>query len=347
MLDNSYYQFLYDKKKFDLILKFYIYDGDERPEGISSIQGVRFGSFIHKVLFLLSSVILTSYSNFESFSPFKKSFKEYRDKVKFKTIYLQHGILHAKLREMYTQEKNSIDKVVVSSYFEKENFVKNYNYREEDLLESGMPRLDRLGIKKIKGSKKILLAPSWRQYLLGAFVDNKWEVDNKQFMSSYFFKSLHQFLSSKKLKSILEKSHSILELKLHPNFSGYKSCFKLDGQVIKFSDDIVNPSDYDLLITDYSSYVFDYVYCNIPVIYFLPDREEFEAGLGTYRELDLPLEEGFGPITENSEDLIKEIKSIVKNNFEIDKKYRNRYRNFFITKENHREKLYKELKKLK
>ena len=68
----------------------------------------------------------------------------------------------------------------------------------------------------------------------------------------------------------------------------------------------------DVMITDYSSIVFDSVYLGCPIIYFVPDYAEFLAGVShNYRKLDLPLEEGFGPFTEDADSLIDRLEECI------------------------------------
>ena len=128
----------------------------------------------------------------------------------------------------------------------------------------------------------------------------------------------------------------------HPIFRCYDNFFN-EKDNIKFVQN-ANPSDYLLVITDYSSIIFDYVYANTPVIYFVPDYDLYKAGIThLYNKLDLPMENGFGPFTTNINDLLFELNKFINANYKLDKKYINKANNFFICKENHREKLYQEL----
>ena len=95
-----------------------------------------------------------------------------------------------------------------------------------------------------------------------------------------------------------------------------------------------------MLITDYSSFQFDFIKHQIHIVYFVPDLKEFNAGLHTYRKLDLPLEKAFGDVVYTSEELIDKIEYYLKNNFEVEEKYKKRMNNFFFRTENCREKIY-------
>lgn len=102
-----------------------------------------FHSKLHKQLYFNCDKIITSFSNLSNVSPFGAGpTRWYADLVKFELVYLQHGILHASLRSLYDKEHCSIDRVVVSSGFEIENFQKNYGFAERELIKSCMPRYD-------------------------------------------------------------------------------------------------------------------------------------------------------------------------------------------------------------
>ena len=79
----------------------------------------------------------------------------------------------------------------------------------------------------------------------------------------------------------------------------------------------------------------------------MPDYVEFNAGLNHYRELDLPLEKGFGPFCKSGEELIKELKNLFKKN-SSNKIYQDRINGFFFYRDNcNSERLYNDLKQLK
>ncbi len=62
----------------------------------------------------------------------------------------------------------------------------------------------------------------------------------------------------------------------------------------------------DVLITDYSSVMFDYLIYEKPLVMFAPDLKEYEDGRGFYIDYAaMPF-----PITENAEQLIREVKNI-------------------------------------
>lgn len=349
IIDNAYYQFVHDIKKQDNIKRYYIFDGDKKiyKENITKKEYkylIQYGSIRHKILFLKSKKILTSFLSLYAYCPLHKKFNYYRDLMKYDLIYLQHGILHANLLKMYSKEFTEIDKIVVSSEFEKNNFINKYNYNEEDIIMSGMPRLQNNTDNIDKVENKILFAPSWRKYLIGEIYKGKRDLKEKSFINSDYYIKTKEFLNSEELVELLKKNNLKLDFQLHPIFKDYENLFEINNEHVNIVKS-ENVEKYKILITDFSSFQFDFARLKRPIIYFVPDMKEFKAGLHTYRELDLPYEKAFGKLTLNKEDLIKEINRIIENDYKDENVYFEREKDFFVDTSNAQENLYNELMK--
>lgn len=350
-IDNAYEQFKHDFNKKDNISRYYVsrFSEKEINKYFDSKQKkylIKQGSLKHKMLYLKCNKIITSFIDLQVYCPFNTSIIYYNDLTKYDLIYLQHGILHANLLKMYGKEFTEIDKFVISTNFEKENLTKKYNYKLEDLCLSGMPRMNlKLDNNNIKN--KILFAPSWRKYLIGNLVNNKRKLKKNDFINSKFYKEIYEFLHSKELNNFLEKNKFILEFKLHPIFKEYSSLFDIkNNKYIDINFDKTDVTEYKIFITDFSSFQFDFVKLERPIIYFMPDMKEFKAGLHNYRELDLKYENAFGKLCLKSEELIEEMQRIIKNDCKVDKKYKDRMKKFFLKIDNPCCDIYNELKEL-
>lgn len=340
VFDNAYQQFCHDFGKPDGIERYYIIndcdlDGvSERftPEQQTAL--VRFHSMKHKYLYLNCDKILTAFSNVSNICPFGiKPMRWYYDVTRFELVYLQHGILHASLQKMYSHETCQIDRVVVSSGFETENFREKYGYGERELIPSGMPRFDFMHLDAPK-KNRILLSPSWRSNLIGKLVDNEREPVEALFLESDFYKEFSALLSSPRLHRLLEEKDLYLDFKNHPIFACYNHLFTPGSDRVTVSCGDTNMDDYRLMITDYSSIVFDAVYLGCPILYFVPDYDKFLAGVShNYRALDLPLEQGFGPFTRTAEELIGQLEHSVEREFIPEEPYRSRMADFFLHRE--------------
>lgn len=335
--DNAYVQFKNDIIKNDGIKRYYIYNDDKSNlanffDDSDNKCLVKFGSFKHKMLYLHSKKIISSFSDVPIYCPFNKSISKYKDLARYDLIYLQHGILYADLTKMYAKEFNEIEKIIVSSNFEIENLTNKYHFKKSNLILSGMPRLNHGPLKE--GEKKIILAPSWRNSLVGGIVDGIRQTKDSSFLASTFYLKFRELLNSKKLINVLEKNDLILDFRLHPNFKEYVKYFDVKSKNILVNFESVDLSDYKAFITDFSSFQFDFVKLNRPIIYFFPDTEEFAAGNHSYNKVDLPLDDAFGPYCEEVDEVVDEIDKLIKSNFAMEKKYEKRMKEFFFDTEN-------------
>lgn len=350
-IDNGFYQFEHDIGIHDGVKRYYVYSKDRKdilPEGAFKKYGkhmIAFGSKRHKLMLGRTAKVLAAYIGRNSYIPYSRlGEKIYKDLLDFEIIYLQHGVMNAKLPNMYSKEKMyGIDKVVVSTSFERENLLK-LAYEPEDLLTCGMPRFDYFSNSSAgKPSNRVLFAPSWRKMLV-ATVDRR-QVPVSAFYNSTFFKSYYDFLHSSELSAFLEKEDLYLDVQFHPMFSCYDQAFELDGMerihLVHFS----NAADYACCITDFSSIMFDYIYLDKPVISYFPDKKEFSAGIHTYREFCFPLDEtGFVMPAENGNLVIDRLNYLCRNQMKMTADIQARADKLFFSREpSHRDALYKML----
>lgn len=295
--DNGWYRFRDDCKKDDGIVRKYIYDGKQSvdkllADGIKTKDLIPFGSQKHKLYCLAARKIVTAYIEDINILPFKaEKIPLYSDFFDFEVEYIQHGILHASLPWKYTPEMIIADKVAVSTDYEMKLFTEKYHFRSEDIIPSIMPRLKNLD-KTVQPKRKILFAPSWRQYLIGPDIDGKWQPLEELFVSSDYFKGITEFLTSGKLKTLLEQYGYTLDFKLHPIFETYHHCFDIESERVRMVNSADPIGQYSVFITDFSSFVFDFIYLGKKVFSFIPDKMQFECGMNSYREIE-PLSRSF------------------------------------------------------
>lgn len=338
--DNGYYQFEHDCKKNDGIERYYISNNPVEfmreyvdPELLTKV--VLFGSIKHKILFVSAEKILTAYVEPYNYNPLTgPEYAALSDLMHYELIYLQHGILHATLPWKYTPERSLADKIVVSSYFEQKNFQNNYNFRKQDIFSTGMGRFSRIAPKsEEEGARRILFAPTWRQYLISQAADGTWLPEEKKFTASSYFEHFNDFLNSEALAEALEEHDCILEVKMHPIFEIYEHLFHVASDRIQFVTSNRNQRDYVMFITDFSSFTFDFAYCKLPIMYFVPDMYEFNAGLNQYRKLDLPFEEAFGRLVTDAEEAVNEVIRVMEREFAPEPEYQKRMNEFYLPME--------------
>ena len=183
-----------------------------------------------------------------------------------------------------------------------------------EMLEIGYPRNDILINKNNKESidsiktrfnipkdKKIILyAPTWR--------DNQYyQKGEYKFATEMDFDEMKESLSDDYV--LIVKYHYLVKDKID-----WK---KYDGFVIECDAEWDIQELYlvsDILITDYSSVMFDYALLRRPILFFAYDMEFYKEGLRDFY-FDM-FEEVPGPIVENTNELISEIKKLKEGNYE-------------------------------
>lgn len=343
VLDNSFFQFLHDRSQNDEIKRFYIYNSQKDKttlleRGCYESELVRFASLKHQFLYLSAEKIITSFIDRNFYCPIgEKNYRlNYATHFRPQVYYVQHGVLHARINR-YAYEKNNIDKIVISTTLEKQ-YLRELGYPDDCLICSGMPRFSGK-VKRYEPGllRKILYIPSWRSYLSKKSDLNTWTVDLDKLCSSSFW------LGVLNLSKLVLSENFKIDIKLHPIFSECRNLGLNGGLSIV---DCASIDDYDAVITDYSSFVYDAIFSGKPVFYFCPDIVEYEEGLNLYSETVLPMKNGIGPFASTASDLISNIRSYNSNPNEFGQKFSHLYKQIFFDFENPTKTLYQELIKV-
>lgn len=289
---NALTQILHDLTKNDGVERYYL---TAHPDDVVAAHPqlaahvVEFKSHLHLLYFLRARVILGSFLERSTLFPVDMdTFQRIQDSigsVRQTFIYLQHGILHAHIPWYFSYDRLFFDYEVVSTQFEIDNLTKNYHFPERALIPTGAPRLDEIGGGN--RGRRIAFIPSWRSYLVSGPANER-IPDEARFRASSFFKGVSEFLRLVSESGMLEKYDYTLEIKLHPNFSFYKKMFVEDFDRIELAAGTINPGDYSVAITDYSSYIYDFIYGGAKPLFFVPDLFEFESGVNHYSKIDIP-----------------------------------------------------------
>ncbi len=153
----------------------------------------------------------------------------------------------------------------------------------------------------IKNKKVILFAPTFR--------------GNGQKSAYYNYK----WLDFKKIKEELKDEYVFL-LKLHPFIKDIPDIidnqFYFDFSSEREINDLLFVTD--ILITDYSSVIFEYSFFKKPVIFFIPDYDEYVASRDFYYDFDKYM---YGSTAKNVKELIKCVKDSKVDTKKIEKFY--------------------------
>ena len=259
--------------------------------------------------------------------------KQSKKMLKAEKIMLQHGITALKnVGNAYNKNKFFLNnKFIVSSKLEKEIIKKYLDYEEENIVLSGMPRLDELKDESNKEEFKILYMPTYRKNI----------KTEKEFLISDFYIKSKSFL-----ENIIKLDSKIkIDFYLHKEFQKYIKYYQIDNKNIEIKKNYLtlkgSLKKCNLLITDFSSVCFDFLFMGKPILFYLMDEEAYKVKKNSYMDYD----KYFKSIAfSKEEELIKEIKKIINN--EINKyKFLKLKKVFFEYDDNKNcERLYKEIK---
>lgn len=204
------------------------------------------------------------------------------------------------------------DLIVASSQTEGDIKCKQWGIPRDKIVVTGLPRYDRLSRLKneIKERKSILYMPTWRD----------WEAKAVSLHSTSYFKNVKAFVIDSGLNEYLkEKGYSLLvyvHIRMRDFFDSLKqllSNVQVLSPNVDLQDVILSSS---MLVTDYSSICWDFLYLDKPVIFFQFDLEKYIEHRGAYLDLKKDL---FGPVAYTPEKTTLLVKYIVDSGFSTEK----------------------------
>ena len=302
----------------------------------------------HYRLALTADFIISSQCNGVVENPFWEDCELFRDLYhRPKMIFLQHGVIKDDMSETLNRFNTNFTGFMTSTEAEWKSIIDYpYLYSSNEVWNIGLPRFDRLKNRK---RRIILVMPTWRKELMAQQWDEDdknmhWDLD-RDIKETDFYKSYRSLLDSKRLKKLcLRYGYRIVFLP-HPLVRKY---FQNKG-IIHFLISM-RGSPYRkwfkkgaLLITDYSSVAFDFLYLKKPVIYYQFDRESFFAN-HTYKPGYFSYDdELFGKVAKEEKDLIDIIEEYMKNDCVIREEHASNIEDLFIRSNNHCEKLFEKI----
>ena len=215
--------------------------------------------------------------------------------------------------------------------------AKKYGWTDNNIIKMGLPRWDLFdNSMKIKNkNQKILLNRS-------IFVMFTWRALNKgKDISPYYFKNIFKLIKNNELNKALENYNITLFISVHHNLLSNKNLINSNKNIKYINQEniiscLINSS---LIISDFSSVIFDLIYQNKPFIIFIPDSEDKnirELYTEEYFDVINGLKNGsiyFENKYFSIERAINKIIYYIKNNFKIENKLKKFYKNFKL-KEN-------------
>lgn len=319
----AFFRFMQGKRKD---VKTYFAVNDTKSEVASKVK--KYGRIVDKYsrrfqwLTLISDVAISSIVDFRLIKPF--AFDSFRDILaRRRFVFLQHGIITQDLSREHNRLTYNPAIFCTSAMPEYNSLLKgNYFYGKRQVKLTGLPRFDYL----YNEPKKIItIMPTWRKYLNGDYGPN-----------SSFYSFYYALLHNEELQKVLKEYGYKLQFKPHPlvlqniNVNDYKkgeddNCFSLcqDDYTKTFANS-------NLIVTDYSSAVFDFLYLKKPIVYAQFDYKEFFSGGHAYDKGFIDYEtEGFGDVTHSLSETVSTIIEYIRNGCVMKRDYEDRVDKFF------------------
>lgn len=278
-----------------------------------------------------ATVLLNSAADEYMINPLGPDRVWFADLLPTTAVFLQHGITKDDQSAWLNKDQKGFDLFVTSAHREWESIAHGpYGYQEDEVALVGMPRFDRLTSAQ---ENLVVFAPTWRKHLAGALdAATGRNRSTWAFGQSDYFRLWQDIIRHPRLNAALGAAGYTGVFALHPSHSAELKRFKA-GPHISIA---AYPYDYqDLLqrgsvmVTDYSSVVFDFAYLRKPVVYLQPDREEFFSGHlydQGYFSYD---DDGFGPVIDTVDGLVAELIQLIAQDGQMPAEYRRRADAFF------------------
>ena len=272
-------------------------------------------------------------------------------------IAVGHGVCYFKDylyadHRIYGQKKN--DKILIPPSEKIISIAKKYGWKDENIIKMNLPRWD-----KFNNFNNINNLNNNETYNNSIFVMFTWRFIKKR-MSPYYFINIIRLLKDSKLRKELELNNITLYLTFHRFF--IKKYFAKTVHILKFFKYIKNIkqnqisdvlAQTDLVVTDFSSIVFDLMYRRKPFVIYIPDTEDPSINKiysDDYHYLIKNMRNGnfhFENIFFNIKEAVDKIIYYISNKFQLDTSLEKLYDSFSFKKDNNVEKFIEYLKTLK
>lgn len=255
-----------------------------------------------------------------------------------KMIWLQHGVIKDDLKIAY-YGCGKIDLFICGAKPEYDFVCAKFGYPPGVVKYTGLARYDGLHDFRVM-KKQILLMPTWRRWL-----------NRDNFQDSEYFKRFVELLNNKPLQKMLETND--LHLIFYPHYEVQPFIHLFKERVKSPRIVIADKKTYDvqellkdsaLLITDYSSVLFDFAYMHKPLLFYQFDQNRFETQ--HYAKAYFKYS-NWGKVVKNENELILELERRIEMGMKLDKEEAKRMDDFFVLHDTHHcERIFGEIKKL-
>ncbi len=321
--DNGFVFYKYLKKNHKEIKVYYLITTKSRDKNkIEKKDIVQFCSIKHFLMVIGCKVQISShlfgYCPWSSFMLYLR-----RHKTKNIHVFLQHGITYNNQFGYYKNVCKALSLYICGSSKEQEYICDTFGYKLEEAPLTGFARYDNLHDKLEK--KYLLIMPTWRRYLSG--------ISKKDFVESIYFKKWYSLLNNNSIHKLCANEGLEPVFYLHLSLQPFSELFSdlKNVRIVKYGEETVQEmlKQSSVLITDYSSVMFDCLYMEKDVLLFQFDKDAFienHYAEGFFNELD----RNVLPVETSESKLIGRLENLFSNNDSLKQTYSKKYSNEFF-----------------
>ena len=207
----------------------------------------------------------------------------------------------------------------------------SYGYPKGNVRYTGLCRFD--GLHDFSTRRQVLIMPTWREWIADEDYRLKEYEGTTEIPKTNFFVKWTEFLKSPKIKEISQKYKVKFVFFPHREMQRYMQFFPKSNDYLKVMcgkdiDIQVLLKESALMITDYSSVFFDFLYMKKPVIYYQFDYDMFRKGQykeGYFNYKDNP----FANSLDNVCDVFNEIERLINLNFAVNDGFLDAHKKYF------------------
>lgn len=167
----------------------------------------------------------------------------------------------------------------------------HYDIRKS--IVTGQPRLDCVKTSKGKENLAKIFGEQINEYDHLIFFVPSFRANSSCHSGKFYSDNVFRLddFEDEKLNEFLEKNNAALIYKLHPieqtafkgvKFAMNKNCYELTDDMLFENDLRYNEllNAFDVLISDYSSIAYDFLIMDRPIVYLIPDYDEYKSSKG-------------------------------------------------------------------
>lgn len=333
--DNGYVFFKYIADNIRLINVYYAID--ERSNDYNKLHNygekiLSFGSIRHIAYYIACDALVTSvkYSGPNDLLGFLvRKFHLKKNKI----FFIQHGITINNV-DHFHYNRTGFRAITCGAYPEYKFVSEHFGYPKDGVIFiGGQCRYDYLHSVDNYLQRYILIMPTWRKWLKHGSPYLKEVEHTYTFTETRYYKNWAGLIRNDYLIYTAKKNNLKFIFYLHPMMECYIDTFGSENSNVI----IANKKDYDIqslirnasmLVTDYSSVFFDFIYMKKPIIFFqfdIDDFRKFHYSQGYFQYDDNPFSNTVYCIKEVHEKL----KDAIQHEFSVNDEYLEEHKKYF------------------